>query len=264
MRMESKAMDTLQLYYSPQHSLSYHLEVLDHLQELVRDGLIRSVSVANFPSSLLLQAAQEDVDLVRLVESNQLLYNLLNPNTVGLEEELVFADLGIKLLLNDPLAGGLLTDRHYQAQHGRGTWKLTASERQHVKTSLAAWLEHNELVDSSSDSWSAYQSKLLPVLAEIAWKHQVSIASVFLRWTLQDKVDIVASTVVPLTSLVDDDDWSQSQEALRQVFSFELDQDDTNRLDAISGRERPPVVEDEFEDDDNDWVPDFSNTALWL
>ena len=56
--------------------------------------------------------------------------------------------------------------------------------------------------------------------------------------------------------------------ALRQLFSFSLDDEDVERLWQISGKLDSKNEEfnslEGIEDYDNTFVPDFSNTKLWL
>jgi diketogulonate reductase-like aldo/keto reductase len=63
------------------------------------------------------------------------------------------------------------------------------------------------------------------------------VASVALRWALQQEL---VTSVVPSCTLYDDKDRPFDRPSkLREVFSFELDNEDLDRLWAISGKEKP-------------------------
>jgi diketogulonate reductase-like aldo/keto reductase len=70
-----------------------------------------------------------------------------------------------------------------------------------------------------------YLFKLMSILREIGWKHNVSISSVAVRWMLQQKQPTVVSTRVGQV------DRSQSY---REVFTFELDHDDLMKIETCN------------------------------
>jgi diketogulonate reductase-like aldo/keto reductase len=77
----------------------------------------------------------------------------------------------------------------------------------------------------------------MSVLGYISLKHGVTVASVALRWALQQEL---VTSVVPSCTLYATDDRPFDRPAqLRQVFSFELDDEDLETLWAISGKEKP-------------------------
>lgn len=74
----------------------------------------------------------------------------------------------------------------------------------------------------------------METLEDVALKHRVSLASVALRWALQ--LDHVASVVVAceVGESSDDRPFDRPRQ-LRQVFRFELDEEDMERLWDASG-----------------------------
>jgi hypothetical protein len=115
-RTGGDCIDTIQLLPNPQSP--YALDVLDCLQDLKREGYIRSVA----GKSLDWRLVQEAHRCGFCIDSNQVDGNLLDPTTFdNPEQQLMCQDLGTKLLVAGPLAGGLLSGRHYvdQQQHGR-------------------------------------------------------------------------------------------------------------------------------------------------
>ena len=151
-----------------------------------------------------------------------------------MEQQLACQDLGIPLLVAGPLAGGLLTHRHI----GKKTpGDLTRAEQRHWNTSFQTWLERNEYThtENKNDMWEIYQSNVVSVLEQIALKHGVSISTVALRWSLQ--LPRVAGVVVSCRLIPPDDGLRRKDrtQELRQVFRFELDEEDMKQLWDLTG-----------------------------
>jgi len=281
-RIGGDAIDNLQVDFptgapsarSNRQDVEYYcLDLLDFLQDMKREGFIRSVSGRNFPVHLLRMSDQYGFPL----EGNQIDSNLFTDNLGELplyEND----DDGCNVLGNIPmaasgsLAGGLLTDRHV----GRDAvvvprpWRLTPEERYHLKRGLPRWVaagatasetraadNDNERFLSMQEVWDAYRTELLEeTFQQIAFKHRVSIASVALRWTLQRQsslsqlralplannhggsgASIFDCTVVSCRMELQERKKPRGQE-LRQVFTFALDDDDMEQLWMISTQGR--------------------------
>jgi len=247
----------------------YHLDVLDVLTDLRRDGLLRSIATKNFPPNLLRKAASCGFT----IDTNQITLNLLNPTQYTKEMQLACADLGIQLLTSSPLAGGMLTNKFTCTKYEPPPWELTPMERRYLKEVVSPWAEKH----SDDDRWKVFQTQMMDMLDDVALKHRVSVASVALRWAMQ--LDHVASVVVScgLGHMSDDRPFVRP-ENLRQVFRFELDEEDMERLWEASGEARlvkepdfNPLVDlenidfDGMEgDDDSQFFPNLSNSKLWL
>ncbi|GKY98392.1 hypothetical protein MPSEU_000796700 [Mayamaea pseudoterrestris] len=252
-RIGGDEIDCLQLQYN-EGSL-YHLDALDYLQDLVRDGFVRSVGAANFPISILKQAESHRFT----VESNEISSNLLDPlGYLALAKEDT-----VPLILSSPLAGGLLTDRYFGIK-SRSLFPPNLTNNiqdwSHFKTTILKWKERhdeslnrhlhqardpyadddtNEMTKALSlDAWPTFRTIMLDTIQDIARKHAVSMASVVLRWTLQ--LDKVAGTVVAcrIAPSLNDVAPSKRPKQLRQVFMFTLDEHDMERLLRVSGCER--------------------------
>lgn len=155
---------------------------------------------------------------------------------------------------------------------------------------------------SDSKVWNIFQKDVQAALLEMSRKHEVSIATIVLRWSLQEKEHkekgVHASNVVYPLTLIEEPEDHLSKElcGLRDVFRFQLDAEDMHVMDSITAQRRAKAttmriddmdvaIEDiplaflkEFEsshgyndgnDDDNignEEYPaiDFSNRALWL
>ena len=311
------AIDCLQVQYNnnKESSSLYLYDVLDTLNDLKREGLLRSVAGCNIPAHHLQTAKQYGFD----IDSNQVDLNLLDPSAY-LEQQQQQNILCQNYLDNNnnnmppllfassPLAGGLLTDRYVgRKEQMPFPWQFTLSERQHWNRDVPAWMKrhgYNAVVDDAQEQqqqqqqqqdragggvmqqqqqWQAYQSQILAELEMIALKHRVSVASVALRWTMQ--LEQVASTIATCRLLYPDDGFKRKDrvQQLRQVFRFELDEEDMKRLWELTGQkqEQEPthpeqLDEDEtlfkemMEDESGLFVPkggpdiDFSNKKLWL
>jgi aryl-alcohol dehydrogenase-like predicted oxidoreductase len=228
------------------------LEWLDALQELQREGCVRSFSGRNFSPGLLRLCHEHSFPVV----SNQVDANLLDPTALSNSElNLACSDLKMPLTVSGPLAGGWLTDRFAlpPPQQRRQwsseppplppPWKFTQSERLHFERGLRDVWTAGHGIETGSDGtvWKAYHAKLLPVLQHVARKHGVSISTVVLRWTLQ--LDEVASAVVT-TSLQREDSLSKRRQELRDVFRFELDDQDMKQMWDVSGQPSKPAPVD--------------------
>lgn len=183
----------------------YHLDVLDVLMDLQNDGFVKSFSGLNFPPSLIQMAETCGFHL----ESNQVSLSLLNRKNM-----LQYAEFpSTSFVASEPLACGLLTDDFYSTKSPFITF-LSSRQSRYINAIRDTCEERRPL--------ERYLVKLMGVLRQIGWKHNVSISSVALRWTLQQKQLTVVSTRVGQV------DRSHSY---REVFTFELDREDLMNLE---------------------------------
>lgn len=274
-RIGGDSLDNVQLQY--QQGSPYHLDVLDCVEDMKREGLVRSVSGRNLPNELLRLADSCGFHL----DSNQIDFNLLDTTAYDMERRLTCDDLNTPLLVSSPLAGGLLT--RCGLKHEPNTWQLRPEEAFHIKETLPKWAErHGGASSSPSSVWSSFQSILMETLRDIALKHRVSVGSVNLRWSLQH--EHIAGSVVTCRLCQKEGDSGRprkprSQE-LREVFTFDLDEEDMTRLWESSNT--PPSSDEPDADDfrremfeeengffqtpqNEEHSPiDFSKRKLWL
>jgi aryl-alcohol dehydrogenase-like predicted oxidoreductase len=232
-RLGTEAIDCLQLQY--RQDSPYYLDILDALEDLKRDGLVRSVSSRNLPPRLVREAAANGFS----IDSSQLDVNLLDPTGYSAEQRLMSSDLGIPLVATSPLAGALLSDKYRGYILEPLSHEMSLSGYRHVKTTLRRW--NGRSSKSRQLSWRRFHQMMLPVLADISLKYRVSIATVCLRWVLQQ--EHVASTAVSFNlfeaNSEDEQKAARRIKAFRDVFKFELDEEDVHRLWEISGVEEP-------------------------
>jgi aryl-alcohol dehydrogenase-like predicted oxidoreductase len=259
-QMGSDCVDDLQIQFLSSSSTSsvndddYYLDLLDGLRELQRDGLVGSLSARNLSPQLWFKI--QHVGMGHLLSTNQVAANLLDP-TLAMMQKHQFDGKALHTVVESPLAGGWLTDRFgvldYKKQVPTARWfsQLSPKEREIWQTAIVhgVWSAKHLCDDPSHKKkdfpyfWRAYQSKLMMPVRDIANKHRVSMASVVLRWTL--RLENVASTVVGCRLLPGHHYWDINRpvhpgtlnrnQSLRQVFQFDLDDDDMEILSEISG-----------------------------
>ena len=222
------SIDTLQLQHNPKSP--YFMDLLDVATDLQREGLIRSIVAYRLPPNLMREAH----DCGFRIETNQIPMNLLDPcRNYNPELLLAAKDTGTLLVIDSPLAGGLLSDRYRNRRGEPYKYELARSERHHL-FSLHEWSKRNK---RNKDPWLGFQTGMMDVLYHIALKHRVPIETVVLRWTLQQ--DYVSRVVVQC-DLRDIEEQRQLQaQRLRRVFSFELSDEEIDQLWEASGCEKP-------------------------
>lgn len=242
---------------------------MDHLVELQRDGLIKSIAGKGFTPMAL-----RDLDRNGFrFDSHEMDINLLNSNHYyNAESKLAAADLDLPLLASSPLAGGLLTSRW----HGKVYPPLSremASPQQHkyILTALRKWCHTQQQTPSKSaplselQVWDQYQKKVLPLLDEISQYHEVSLASIALRWALQ--LDHVGNTAVRCNLMKEDEDiqgnLSRRLKHLRDVFRFELSGEDMDRLGELS-KSPQSDMEKAMDEEEEELRRMMRNRSLWL
>ena len=329
-RTGGEAIDTLQLkcdngiFVSP-----YAMDVLDVLSDLKRDGYLRSITIAadmgqdaqvrrTFDkkqvemSSFFRSAATFGFE----IDAWQVPGSILNPQPpytpqlTKLSSTLNGGGPAMMTWLSSPLAGGLLTDRHVRKTRYAMPNKLTKMERRHFQTTLSQWDERRrnagikesptsiKAFQSEQHLWERYQQDVLDdCLGYIALKHKVSIASVALRWTIQTTPRGSAVTTCRLSPAEDEEGRNKKMSLrnrrvqFREVFRFELDEEDIHMLNELScraqqqqqsnpGHELPfpefpeweeldeayleAIMEQQEQQGHSDHEIDFNNRKLWL
>lgn len=285
-RMGSECVDDLQIQFpggsSTEETNNYYLDLLDAVQELQRDGLVRGVSGRSMSEQFLHRAQR--VGLGRLIETNQLDANLLDPDDALIATRTTKAKNPVQLggatlveekpwtVVSNPLAGGWLTDRflHVDARkqsmerlyHQRLSVKERSSWKRRVVDGPWARKHCPGGVGDFRNLLSVYQQQLLTPLQDVAHKHGVSIAAVVLRWTLQVQPQQVVGTVVTCRLLPEHHFWDgtphhsteQRIQDLRSVFRFALDEEDMERLLELSGHVEQEAASAELLGEEQDWL----------
>lgn len=244
------------------------MEMMDHLVELQRDGLVKSIVGKGFTQATLRLLNENGFQF----DNHQTDINLMDPNFYNSQARLAASDLGQPLIASSPLAGGLLTDR-WEARFfpPLSQEMATNSQHKHMMETLRKWGDMRKDKDAQRPTefqiWGQYQKKLLPKLENIARYHGVSMASVALRWALQ--LDHVGGTVVRCNMMKSEDDkprsLSKRLKQLRSVFTFELSEDDMDRLWEISGVDKTRTEQGQDDGDEEEELRKMmKNRSLWL
>ena len=264
----------------------YYFDLIYELQELVREGYIRSITSKDLTNTMyehiqsnhlhtLFTTNQMDLNLCCVAP----LRNTQHPgrNSFFIPQHTVAAN---------PLAGGWLADRYYEPQqHLRqkrptSTWLRSLSLQEQWnwdRNIVQSWMptrrtKRNSVVSNEYDFdsvWNVYQAEFIEPLRVIARKHGVSVASVVLRWTLQQHEQVQSnqirhsavhsSTVISCRLLPEHVYWDTHRpfttvidrvQQIREVLRFALDDDDIEKLWECSSHVEP-VSQVSFNDINN-------------
>ena len=238
--------------------------MMDHLVDLQREGLIRSIAGSNFPPITLRSIHGCGFCL----DSHQMDCNILSPNSWNAEQRLAAADLDIPNVFSNPLAGGLLTNRFENQRFPPLSSEVGSVPRKQFARSLWKWTLARQRGKPLSDNvdiwtWGQYQKYVLPPLQNIARKYDVDVAAVALRWLLQ--MDQSRGAVVGCNMMKHSDIQKESVakrlKSLRSTFCFELDEEDTETLNEIGGFDASASLGLE---DGQDFGAMMNNRKLWL
>ena len=188
------------------------LDALHEMAELREDGRIGEIGLTNFDAAHLHLALADGLPIV----SNQVPCSLLDRRATGPLSE-VCARWGVKLLCYGTLQGGFLSEK----------WL-----GQPEPTDITDWskMKYKRFIDTAG-GWGAYQT-VLKAAAEVAHKHDVSIANVATRWVLEN--DAVAGVIIGARL----GEARHSDDNLK-LFQFSLDADDHACLNAAFDATRP-------------------------
>ena len=211
-RMATDCLDLLQFHWWDYKDESY-LDALSHLSNLRDDGKIRHVALTNFDTERLKRITGHGIKIV----SNQVQFSLVDRRP---EVDMVkfCLDQGIHLLAYGTLCGGLLSDNY-----------LGTPEPSRANLSTASLSKYKQMVDAWG-GWELFQ-ELLQALKIVADKHEVSVANVAVRYVIDRPAVAGAIVGVRLGA-------SEHRADTAKVFSFNLDQQDVDQIDAVLNRSK--------------------------
>ena len=239
----------------------YHLDLMDVLTDLQRDGLVRTVSGRNLPPSLMRSIHDHGFEVV----SNRIDSNLLDPVRSYTTDLLMACDDtdNTSIVVAKSLAGGLLNGQWFNHPPEPYMFQYTDREKTQLG-SLRSWASRRN--KGSKASWRAFQTDIMAVLENISLKHRVSITAVLLRWAIQ--MDQTSSVVADFTEFLNQGQTAdQHIRTTRQLFRLELDEDDMQRLWEASGCQQPERGPPDFDFADLDPdgpPPSGSSGKLWI
>jgi len=265
------ALDSLQVDCSKfKVPVSYDstLEMIDYLIDLQREGWIRSIGIKGVGLPKLQQDIMThfggNIDFQQ--QEGNLLLPPLSPD---------FSSSACRSFrIDNSLASGLLTDNYsnkywHSKNNVRNSHPVLTNDNEHILNKWASQYQGRHTVSSSTSlaAWQLYQKKIVERLSWIALKHDVSMSTVALRWVLEcsdvytgdDTKDgsIVSSAVADVN--FDSKYLYQNPVEFRQVFRFQLDEEDKDILSRCSSYE-----DDNSRKESKYSEIDLKNNALWL
>jgi aryl-alcohol dehydrogenase-like predicted oxidoreductase len=211
-RMGVECLDLVQFHWWDYSDESY-LEALDHLADLQHEGKICHLALTNFDTERLRVIADHGVPIV----SNQVQYSLVDRRP-AVRMAAFCRERGMTFLAYGTLLGGLLSEK-YLGRPEPSRAALNTASLQKYKRMIDAW-----------GGWALFQ-ELLAVLKHIADKHQVSIANVGVRYTLDRPA--VAGVIVGARLGVAEHIADNAR-----VFGFELGAEDRTMIETVLARSR--------------------------
>ena len=213
-RLGVDTIDLLQFHWWSFNHPAY-LDALHELNRLREEGWIRHLGVTNFDTAHLRVLIKNGVPIA----SNQVSFSLLDRRAAGDMSRFCLSN-DVRLLAYGTLAGGLISERWL----GRPEPGADA---------IADWSKskYKRFVDAIG-GWSALQG-ILAALARVAARHQVSLANVATRWTL----DHPAVAAVIVGARLGERDHSADNLG---AFSFALNAQDKAEIDAALAHTTPP------------------------
>ncbi|MBW4564863.1 MAG: aldo/keto reductase [Mojavia pulchra JT2-VF2] len=211
-RMDVESLDLMQFHWWEYQDKNY-LDALKYMAELQTEGKIKHLALTNFDTEHLKIIVDAGIKIV----SNQVQFSLVDRRPeVNMIQFCQQQD--IKLLTYGTVCGGLLSEKYLGKPEPRGFDLATVSLKKY-KNMVDAW-----------GGWQLFQ-ELLSTLKSIADKHGVSISNVAMRYIL-DKPAVGGVIVGARLGI------SEHLEDNAKIFSFTLDAEDLNQIDAVSQQSR--------------------------
>ena len=211
-RMAVESLDLMQFHWWEYKDTNY-LDALKYMAELQSEGKIKHLALTNFDTEHLQIITEAGIKIV----SNQVQFSLVDRrpevNMIKFCQE-----HDIKLFTYGTVCGGFLSEKYLGKPEPRAFDLGTVSLKKY-KNMIDGW-----------GGWRLFQ-ELLSTLKKIADKHGVSISNVAVRYILE-KPSVGGVIVGARLGL------SEHLEDNAKVFSFSLDDEDVNLIDAVSRQSR--------------------------
>ena len=211
-RMGVERLDLLQFHWWDYGDKRY-LDALEQLAALRDEGKLHRVALTNFDTERLREITAHGVRVV----SNQVQYSLIDRRP-EVQMSQVCEEQRVWLLPYGVLCGGLLSDR-YLGQPEPGSADLNTASLRKYKQMIDAW-----------GGWPLFQ-RLLLALKMVGDRHGVNIANVAARYILERPA--VAGVIIGARLGVAEHITDSAR-----VFSFQLDADDHDAIEAVLANAR--------------------------
>ncbi|BAZ32161.1 aldo/keto reductase [Cylindrospermum sp. NIES-4074] len=211
-RMDVESLDLMQFHWWEYKDTNY-LDALKYMAELQSEGKIKHLALTNFDTEHLQIITEAGIKIV----SNQVQFSLVDRRP---EVNMIkfCQQHEIKLFTYGTVCGGFLSEKYLGKPEPRAFDLGTVSLKKY-KNMIDGW-----------GGWRLFQ-ELLATLKKIADKHGVSISNVAVRYILE-KPSVGGVIVGARLGL------SEHLEDNAKVFSFNLDGEDVNLIDAVSRQSR--------------------------
>lgn len=206
-RMDVESLDMLQFHWWDYSNPGY-LDALKHLTDLKEEGKIKTVALTNFDTERLQIILENEIPVV----SNQVQHSLVDMRPQQRMAELC-QHTGVKLITYGTVMGGLLSEKFLDTNIAipfAGP-AINTPSLQKYKRMVDAW-----------GGWNLFQG-LLRTLKQVASKHGVSIATVAVKYIL-DQPAVGGSMVGVRLGL------SEHIQDANAIFSLALDEDDVGSI----------------------------------
>ncbi|MEB3179041.1 MAG: aldo/keto reductase [Nostocaceae cyanobacterium] len=211
-RMDVPALDLMQFHWWDYQDKNY-LYALKYMAELQAEGKIKHLALTNFDTEHLQIITDAGIRIV----SNQVQFSIVDrrPEVSMMQ---FCQEHDIKLFTYGTICGGLLSEK-YLNKGEPSVFDLNTASLRKYKNMIDAW-----------GGWKLFQ-ELLSTLKSIADKYGVSIPNVAVRYIL-DKPSVGGVIVGARLSV------SEHIEDNAKVFNFSLDEEDLQKIDAVSSKSR--------------------------
>jgi aryl-alcohol dehydrogenase-like predicted oxidoreductase len=211
-RMGVESLDLIQFHWWDYQDKNY-LDALEYMAQLQQEGKIKHLALTNFDTEHLKIITEAGIKIV----SNQVQFSVIDrrPQVAMIE---YCQQNDIKLLAYGTLGGGLISEK-YLGTKEPNSFQLNTASLKKYQNMVNAW-----------GGWNLFQ-ELLTILQEIALKHNVSIANVAVRYVLEQPT--VAGAIVGARLSI-----SEHLEENARVFNFSLDEEDYEKINAVSNKSR--------------------------
>jgi aryl-alcohol dehydrogenase-like predicted oxidoreductase len=206
-RMSVSSLDLLQFHWWDYNN-PYYMDALRYLSDLRDEGIIKQIGLTNFDTERMQIITDSNLKIV----SNQVQYSIIDRRP---EVKMIPFCLkhNISLLAYGSICGGLISE-HYLGRLQPSSAELNTLSLRKYKRMIDAW-----------GGWNLFQD-LLSTLNTIGQKHNVSIANVATRYTL-DKPRVAGVIIGVRLGIADHINNNI------QVFNLSLDKSDYDAIDAV-------------------------------
>jgi aryl-alcohol dehydrogenase-like predicted oxidoreductase len=211
-RMGVESIDLVQFHWWDYGNVAW-LDALTFLSELRDSGKIKNVGLTNFDTDHMQDMADAGIRIV----SNQVQYSIIDQRPQVKMTEFCKKN-NVVLFTYGTVCGGLLSER-YLGKNEPSVAELDTLSLRKYKKMIDAW-----------GGWKLFQ-ELLATLKAVAERHRVSIANVASRYILDRPA--VAGVIIGARLGISD-----HIEDNVQVFGLSLDNDDRERIKAVTNKSR--------------------------